>query len=157
MNVLQRDIGKFSRDPERSWTLPKSYYIDPEIYEREKDLIFARAWNFACHKSQVAEPGAYATCMVTDQNIVVMRGHDGQLRAFYNVCSHRAHELVKGCGKANIITCPYHAWTYHSDGRLRTAIGQKRVDGFEANEFALRAVKVEEYCDFIFVNLDANA
>lgn len=157
MNILQRDIGKFSRDPEKSWMLPKHYYIDPEVYEREKEAIFAKVWNYACHKSQILEPGSYATCMVADQNIAVLRGQDGALRAFYNVCSHRAHELLTGCGKAKLITCPYHAWTYHMDGRLRTAVGQKRVEGFEAEEFGLKPVKVEEYADFIFVNLDPHA
>jgi choline monooxygenase len=95
--------------------------------------------------------------MVADQNIVVMRGQDGVLRAFYNVCSHRAHELLKGCGKANIVTCPYHAWTYHMDGRLRSAVGQKKVEGFAADEFALRPVRLEEYAGFVFVNLDPDA
>src|SRR5262245_56055681 len=98
MNIIHRDIGKFSRDPETSWTLPSAYYIDSEIYEREKEAIFFKTWNFACHKSAVAEPGSYATCTVADQNIAVMRGHDGVLRAFFNVCSHRGHELLKGCG-----------------------------------------------------------
>jgi carnitine monooxygenase subunit len=160
MNVVPRhvcDIGKFNRDPEKSYTLPAHYYIDPDIYEREKEAVFFKSWNYACHVSQVAEPGSYATCMVANQNIAVMRGRDGVLRAFYNVCSHRAHELLKGCGRANIITCPYHAWTYHADGRLRTAIGQKQVDRFEAEEFGLRAVKLEEYAGFVFVNLDLNA
>jgi len=160
MNVIPRhvcDIGKFDRDPEKSYTLPAHYYTDPSIYEREKQAIFYKSWAYACHRSQVAEPSSYATCMVADQNIAVMRGQDGVLRAFYNVCSHRAHELVKGCGRANIITCPYHAWTYHLDGRLRSAIGQKKVEGFEAQEFGLKPVRLEELNGFIFVNLDADA
>jgi phenylpropionate dioxygenase-like ring-hydroxylating dioxygenase large terminal subunit len=160
MNVVARhlcDIGKFNLDPEKSYTVPARYYTDPAIYEREKEAIFFKSWNYACHVSQVAEPGSYVTCKVADQNIAVMRGQDGVLRAFYNVCSHRAHELLTGCGKANMVTCPYHAWTYHMDGRLRTAIGQKRVEGFEAKEFGLKAVRLEEYAGFVFVNLDPKA
>ncbi len=160
MNVVPRhvcDIGKFDRDPEKSWTLPAHYYTDPAIYEREKAAIFFKSWAYACHASQVAAPGSYVTCMVADQNIAVMRGHDGVLRAFYNVCSHRAHELLKGCGHANIVTCPYHAWTYHMDGRLRSAIGQKKVEGFEAREFGLKPVRLEEFSGFVFVNLDPQA
>ena len=88
---------------------------------------------------------------------MVMRGQDGELRAFYNVCSHRAHELLKGCGKAKLITCPYHAWTYHTDGELRSAVGQKRVAGFQAEEFELKQVRIEEYAGFVFVNLDPEA
>ncbi len=160
MNVVARhvcDIGKFDRDPEKSYTLPAAYYTDAGIYEREKEAIFFKSWNYVCHGSQLSDSGSYITCKVTDQNIVVMRAQDGILRAFYNVCSHRAHELVKGCGRANILTCPYHAWTYHLDGRLRTAVGQKRVDGFESHEFGLKPVQVEEYAGFVFVNLDLGA
>ena len=134
MNVISRqtcDLGKFDADPEKSYTIPKQYYTDPAIYEREKEAIFYKAWNYACHAGQVAEAGDFVTVRVADQNIAVLRGQDGGLRAFYNVCSHRAHELLQGCGRAKIVTCPYHAWTYHTDGRLRSAVGQKTVDGFD--------------------------
>ena len=127
MNVIPRhacDLGRFDADPEKSWTIPKSYYTDPAVYEREKEAIFFRSWNYVCHSGQVAEPGAYHTIQIADQNVVVLRGQDGVLRAFYNVCSHRAHELLSGCGHTRMITCPYHAWTYHTDGRLRSAVGQ---------------------------------
>ena len=161
MNMLERNlpaaIGRFDRDPEKSYALPARYYTDPAVYEREKREIFHRGWIYGCHQSQVREPGAYATVKIADQNIVIMRSDKGELGAFYNVCSHRAHELLQGCGKAKLITCPYHAWTYHTDGRLRTAVGQKHVDGFEAREFGLKRVQVEEYCGFNFVNLDPEA
>lgn len=160
MNVIARhacDLGRFDGDPEKSFTIPKGYYTDPAIYAREKEAIFFKAWNYACHAGQVAAPGDYVTVRVADQNIVVMRAEDGVLRAFYNVCSHRAHELLHGCGHAKIVTCPYHAWTYHTDGRLRTAVGQKRVEGFEAEDFALKQVRIETYAGFVFVNLDPDA
>ena len=160
MNVIPRhacDLGRFDADPEKSWTIPKSYYTDPAVYEREKEAIFFRSWNYVCHSGQVAEPGAYHTIQIADQNVVVLRGQDGVLRAFYNVCSHRAHELLSGCGHTRMITCPYHAWTYHTDGRLRSAVGQKRVEGFQPDEFALKPVKLEEYAGFVFVNLDLDA
>lgn len=149
--------GRFNRDPERSYTLPAHYYYDPDIYRRELEQIFFKSWNFVCHAEQVREPGAYTTVRIGDQGIIVMRGADKVLRAFYNVCSHRAHELLKGCGKAKLITCPYHAWTYHNDGRLRTAVATKKVADFQADEFRLKEVRVEEFCNFVFVNLDAKA
>ena len=160
MNVISRqtcDLGKFDADPEKSYTIPKQYYTDPAIYEREKEAIFYKAWNYACHAGQVAEAGDFVTVRVADQSIAVLRGQDGGLRAFYNVCSHRAHELLQGCGRAKIVTCPYHAWTYHTDGRLRSAVGQKTVDGFAAGEFALKQVRLEELAGFVFVNLDLDA
>ncbi|MEZ5775094.1 MAG: ring-hydroxylating oxygenase subunit alpha [Hyphomicrobiaceae bacterium] len=161
MNVMDkgpaRPAGRFRRDPERSYTLPASYYFDPDIYRREREAIFYRSWNYACHLSQVAQPGDFVTVPVADQGIVVIRGRDGVLRGFYNVCSHRAHELLKGCGNARLITCPYHAWTYQTDGRLRSAVGQKKVADFDAREFALREVRVETHAGFVFVNLDPQA
>ena len=160
MNVIPRhvcDLGRFDENPEKSWTIPKTYYTDPAIYEREKEAIFFKSWNYVCHAGQVTDVGAYHTIQIADQNVVVMRGQDGVLRAFYNVCSHRAHELLSGCGHTKMITCPYHAWTYHTDGRLRSAVGQKRVEGFQADEFALKPVKLEEYAGFVFVNLDLEA
>jgi len=160
MNVIPRhvcDLGRFDADPAKSYTIPANYYTDPAIYARETQAIFFKAWNYAAHVSQLAAAGDYVTVRIADQNIVVLRGQDGVLRAFYNVCSHRAHELLQGCGHTGIITCPYHAWTYHTDGRLRSAVGQKRVEGFAAEEFALKQVRLEEYAGFVFVNLDPDA
>ncbi len=160
MNVIPRhvcDLGRFDADPAKSYTIPANYYTDPAIYARETQAIFFKAWNYAAHVSQLVAAGDYVTVRIADQNIVVLRGQDGVLRAFYNVCSHRAHELLQGCGHTGIITCPYHAWTYHTDGRLRSAVGQKRVEGFAAEEFALKQVRLEEYAGFVFVNLDTDA
>ncbi|MEZ5926427.1 MAG: ring-hydroxylating oxygenase subunit alpha [Hyphomicrobiaceae bacterium] len=161
MNLIDRKApppaGRFSRNPETSFTLPARYYFDPEIYKRELETIFYRTWNYVGHISQLAEPGSFVTTQVGDQGIVAIRGQDGELRAFYNVCSHRAHELLKGCGKAKLITCPYHAWTYHTDGKLRSAVGQKKVAGFQATEFALKPVQIEVLAGFVYVNLDPDA
>jgi len=149
--------SRFHRDPERSYTLPASHYFDPGVYAREKEAIFYHSWNFVGHGEQLREAGNYVTCRIADQNILVMRGKDGTLRGFYNVCSHRAHELLRGCGTAKVITCPYHAWSYHSDGRLRTARGSEKMADFDAGEFRLKQVQVEELCGFVFVNLDPQA
>ena len=161
MNIVDRKLappaGRFTRNAETSFTLPAHYYFDESIYKRELEAIFFRNWNYAGHVSQLAEPGSYVTTMVGNQNILVIRGQDSELRAFHNVCSHRAHELLKGCGKAKLITCPYHAWTYHTDGKLRSAVGQKRVANFEAKEFALKPVRVEVLAGFVYVNLDPDA
>jgi choline monooxygenase len=148
---------RFDADPARSYTLRSRYYIDPAVYEREKEAIFYRTWNYVCHAGAVGEIGGYATARIADQEIFAIRGKDGTLRGFHNVCSHRAHQLVKGAGKAKVITCPYHAWSYHADGRLRTARGSEKVDGFRTEEFCLKPVRVEEYAGFVFANLDSDA
>jgi len=158
VEALRRDTeDRFDPDPERSYTLKGRTYTDPGIFEQEKEAVFYRAWNFVGHVGQVPEPGCYFECNVLDQNLFVVRGKDGELRAFYNVCQHRAHELVKGSGKAKALVCPYHAWSYRLDGGLRTARGSQETPGFSAEEICLTPVQVEVFCNFIFVNLDPDA
>ena len=130
-------------DPARSYTLSARYYISPEIYDREREAVFYRSWIYAGHVEELREPGSFITVPIIDQNVAVVRGKDGTLRAFYNVCQHRAHELLRGRGRTPVITCPYHAWSYHLDGRLRTARGSQNVEGFNADEFCLKGIQVE--------------
>ncbi len=148
----------FVADPRRSATLPGArLYSDPTILEQEREYIFYRSWQYAAHASQLTDPGDFVTMRVLDQGVVIARGKDHRLRAFYNVCKHRAHELLRGAGRVPVITCPYHAWSYHLDGRLRTARGSEEVEGFEADKICLRPVRVDQLLDFVFVNLDPDA
>jgi carnitine monooxygenase subunit len=151
-------VERFDPDPGRSYTLPSRLYTDPAVYAWEQQAIFARSWTYAGHLGALAEPGCYVTCNVADQNILVIRGKDGALRGFYNVCQHRAHELLKGGGRAKVITCPYHAWSYQADGALRTARGAEKLEGFDAAQFCLKTVRVEAFAGkFVFFNLDRDA
>lgn len=145
-------------DPEESYALPGAYYTDPAIFELEKETIFSKNWVFACHAEKVREPGSYTTVDIVDQNILITRSKDdNKLRAFYNVCPHRGHELAQGDGKKSIISCPYHAWTFRLDGELNSARGTDKVKDFDKKEHCLKSVSVEEYATLIFVNLDPNA
>ena len=110
-----------SGDAGRSYTIPARYYTDPDIFEQEKEAIFARTWHYIGHESHVRDPGDYLTLQIADESVFVMRGGDGRLRGFFNVCRHRAHRLLSGAGNTATIVCPYHAWSYHCDGRLRHA------------------------------------
>ncbi len=156
---LQRLPGDMPirRDPKSSYTLPARFYTDPAIHEAEKPAIFYRSWHYAGHVSQVAEPGAYLTTRIHDQNLFVARGRDGELRAFFNVCAHRGHELLEGTGRKNVITCPYHAWAYDFDGRLVSARNSENVAGFEKCDFSLKQVRAEVFCGLVLVNLDPEA
>jgi phenylpropionate dioxygenase-like ring-hydroxylating dioxygenase large terminal subunit len=141
-----------------SYTLPAEYYFSPETYRRELDVVFARSWIFACHLSQVKDPGQYVRCRVGEEEIVVTRDKAGTLRAFYNVCRHRAHTLLQeDQGTVNVIACPYHAWTYNLDGSLRTARNTDNIQDFCKAEFNLQQARVEEFCAFVWVNLDPEA
>ena len=116
---------RVSSDPENSYTLPARYYIDAAIFEREKEAIHYRSWQPVCHVSELSEIGSYATYSLLDQNIMVVRGGDSKLRAFYNVCSHRAHQLLQGSGTTSTIVCRYHAWSYHTDAACAPPAGVK--------------------------------
>ena len=98
-----------TEEPTKSFTLPASWYTDPAIYEREKDAIFYRTWQYVGHKGFFKNPGDYMTVKICDQNVFVMMGGDGVLRGFYNVCKHRAHELLQGPhgNVKSVIVCPY--------------------------------------------------
>ena len=144
-------------DPARAHTLPARFYLDPEVFEREKEAIFYRHWHYVGHLSQLERAGDYLTKRIADESIFVMRGEDGALRGFYNVCRHRAHELLEGSGRVDAIVCPYHAWTYRSDGSLRHARNAHKVPGFDHAAFCLPQIRVESFCGLVFVNLDNDA
>ncbi len=151
-------LGRFSDDPATSFTLPAAWYYRPEVFEREKEAIFFRSWRALCHASELADAGDYVAIDILGQGVFAMRGRDGRLRAFHNVCQHRAHELLRGRGNVKAaITCPYHAWAYGTDGTLRTARGCEKLAGFRKADFGLAPVRVQEFAGFVFVNLDPDA
>ena len=153
-----RDLDRFSADPELSYTIPAERYFDPDELAAERKAIFHKQWIFICHASELAAPGAYVTAQITDQHVFALRGKDEVLRAFFNVCQHRGHLLLSGKGEMkNLITCPYHAWAYDSEGALAAAPHSDTVKGFCKQDFTLAQVAVEEFCGFVFVNLDPDA
>ena len=145
------DPGRFDLDPERSFTLPAAYYWSDEIYRREVDAIFSKSWRFVGHLTEVTDAGDYLTQDICGQSIFVVRGRDGNLRGFHNVCRHRAHQLVSG-RKGNlkaVITCPYHAWAYGLDGSLKAARKSETVTGFRSRRLwpiAGRSRDVLRFC-----------
>ena len=102
MTFNLEDLDKFVEDPATSWTLPGRYYFDPDIYARELDSIFYRTWQYACHVSLLSEPGRYFVRDIGDQSIAVLKDEHGEIRAFHNVCQHRAHRLLEGLSLIHI-------------------------------------------------------
>lgn len=147
----------FHEDPGRSLSLRKEAYTDARWYDIDLKHIIARTWQFVCHVERLREPGMYVTACIAGQPIVLVRDRDGVLRAFYNVCKHRAHELLSGEGVTNKIMCPYHAWTYKLSGELLRAPHTEALIGFKTEEICLDQVQVEEFCGFVYVNLDPAA
>ena len=118
MNTVEHDWPR--RELEAAYTLPSRYFYDPAILEDEKTKIFFKSWAFAGHISELANPGQFVTMEIFEQSVIVVRGCDGKLQAFHNVCQHRGNRLVTERRGDNIRTfvCPYHAWTYSLDGSL---------------------------------------
>jgi choline monooxygenase len=151
----ERSVDRFDPDPAKSFTLPADLYTRPEVLEQEWSAIFHKTWQLVGPASTLAEPGSYLTAEIGDQRVFVLRSADGELRAFFNVCLHRGHSLLSGQGSLGArITCPYHAWAYDTDGRLSGARMSDRMEGFDLDDYALPGVAVEEFCGFVFVNLD---
>ncbi len=140
-----------------SRTMSYDMYTDPQILEQEKELIFRKSWHIVGHTSQVEGKGQFFTADVVGEPIIVSRGTDGELRAFYNVCPHRATKLEKQeSGKKKIFTCMYHGWTFKTDGSLNKAPNFDQEDSC-LSDACLRGIRVEVMNSLIFVNLDDNA
>jgi len=138
-------------------SLDARYYTDPEVFRAEHQGLLARTWQFGCHVSDLSGPGAYATFEIAGESLFAIRGRDAKIRVFYNVCQHRAHQLLEGTGTTRVVVCPYHAWTYELTGELRAGPNLKAVEGFEKSDVCLTEVRSEEFLGFLFVNLDRAA
>ena len=156
-NHAELDPGGFHELAEKSHTLPASWYFDDSIYRLEHDAIFYRNWWYQCHVSDLPDPGDYYAGQVVDQDIFIIRDDTGTLRAFYNVCSHRAHPLVEGSGNTRLIVCPYHQWCYRADGCFHGARGRDSLRDWIPDNADLKPVRLENYGGLLFVNLDADA
>ena len=142
-------------EPKRA--LEAFWYTDPAIFEREREAVFGRTWQFACHASALKRAGDFVAFAIGKVPHLAVRDRQGAVRCYHNVCRHRAHGLAEGCGNRAFIVCPYHGWRYDLDGRLRSAPGEDRVPGFDRSTIALSEVRAEVFCGFVFVNLDAGA
>ena len=156
-NDFERISSGWSTDPAAALSLHKDTYIDPFWHGVDQRHIFHRSWQFLCHESQLAKPGDYAATSIQGRSVFVCRQRDGSLKAFYNVCKHRGHELVSGIGNTKRIICPYHSWTYDLDGSFVEARQSKFLKNFDAADFCLDEVRVEVFCHLVFVNLDPKA
>jgi phenylpropionate dioxygenase-like ring-hydroxylating dioxygenase large terminal subunit len=138
-------------------SLEARYYTDPTIFANEMAGLLSRTWQFACHGAEIPNAGDYLAFEIAGQSLFVIRGRDGVARTFYNVCQHRAHEMVSGRGSTRVVVCPYHAWTYELTGELRAGPNINAVPGFEKSEICLTGVRTEDFNGFLFVNLDDDA
>jgi choline monooxygenase len=155
---ISRAGDGFTADPANSFTPDAVYYFDRDVYAAEQRRIFWRHWQYFCHTSQIPEVGDYVTGEVAGQSIYLIRDRDNSIRGFFNVCQHRAHQLLAGSGNIkNVIRCPYHSWTYEMDGTLRSAPKCEEVVNFRREDVKLAPIAVDVVGGFVFVNLNPQA
>jgi choline monooxygenase len=139
-------------------TIPAAWYTDPRVAAREREAVFARSWQPAARADQLTRAGQYVTTEIAGEPIVVVRGDDGVLRAFYNVCRHHAAAVMTApAGQAPHLRCPYHGWTYALDGSLRGVPEFQGVCNFDRARNGLVPVPVAVWEALVFVNLDPAA
>ena len=146
-----------SADRELRYTLPAWVYRNDEFFELEKERLLLPSWQIVCHTSELASTGDYVAFELYGECGFVLRGDDGKIRAFHNVCAHRAHAVVRdergSCPK--FLTCGYHGWTYHLDGRNRSVSAADTFPKFDRSRFGLKPIEVETFMGMVFVRLRA--
>ena len=145
-------------DPLDGISLPGWLYHNAEFFEAEKKAFLRAAPQAVCHESEIAAPGEWRTLDYLDESVIVIRGDDGAVRAFANVCRHRGSRLVDGSGGcAKVLTCPYHAWSYGRDGRLVGVPHRNEYPGLQTEQLGLIPVALERWHGFLFVTLEPGA
>ncbi len=142
-------------DDREDLSLPGWVYHDPEYYRVEMARLIRPAWQIVCHANEISGAGEWRTLEIAGESVLVIRGTDGAIRAFANVCRHRGSRLVDGeAGCAKRLTCPYHAWTYAADGRLVGVPMKEDYPGLDQDALGLIPVELELWRGFAFVRLE---
>ena len=163
MTVFAHDLSAVMQPVERARGLPNAFYTDQQVFEAERDRVFFRNWAALGFATDAPEPGFARPLSFLGQPLVMVRGHDGVLRVFQNICRHRGMILVREAGPIRrVIRCPYHAWSYELDGRLRTTPhvggpGMNRHDAIDRDSLGLIEVRSHVWLGIVFVNIDGTA
>src|SRR5258708_35706696 len=140
-------------------TLDASLYADPDVYARERQIVFGRSWLLLAHESQFARAGDYVSATIAGYPVLAIRDESSGVRAFHNVCRHRAGPLVdEGNGRCEkTLRCRYHGWTYALDGRLASARDFRAAADFDPRGYSLFPLRCESWRGLVFINLHADA
>ncbi|HEY8186415.1 MAG TPA: aromatic ring-hydroxylating dioxygenase subunit alpha [Pyrinomonadaceae bacterium] len=138
-------------------TIPAPWYTDERVFDLEMQTVFARSWQMVCRLDQVSKPGQYVTSELAGEPIVMVRGDDNLLRAFFNVCRHHAAAVMtKPEGTASQLRCPYHGWTYSLAGELKGTPDFAGVCDFDRSANSLVPVEMDVWEQWVFVRIEGN-
>lgn len=170
------DIQQVAQLPlSQATTLPPQAFTSQEFFDWEVSNLFQNDWMPVAHVSQVPQPGNFLNLDLLGEPLVVIHGRDGAVRVLSRICPHRAMDIMpagfgyeghgttetppgqSGCGHARVLVCPYHAWTFDLDGRVKGTPEMQQAEGFQGGEWALKSYRTEVWNGFVFVNLDGNA
>lgn len=155
---LAEVLDRYNADAplEEAFTIPAAWYLDERVEALERERVFGGNWIAVGRADQVASPGQFFTVELAGEPLVVVRGSDGELRAFYNVCRHHAAAVAtEACGTAQHLRCPYHGWTYGLDGSLKGAPEFTGVCNFDREKNGLVPARVAAWEQFVFVSLSS--
>ena len=146
----------YVRTAQGAMTLPREFYTSEAIFQEERQLIFSKRWLYAGHLSQLPEPGSFFQVTLDGESLLVVRDREGDVRAFFNVCRHRGSRVcTEQQGRfVGGIQCPYHAWTYALDGRLKAAPTMSENSAFDPAGYPLHRARLTVWEGLVFVNLD---
>jgi Rieske 2Fe-2S family protein len=150
MDADNRSIEELIADHRPGYALEQRFYTDPAIYELELERIIMRNWIMVAHESEFAEIGDFKTVQIAHESAIIVRGSDGDIKAFANVCRHRGSLVcLESSGNTRKFSCPYHGWMYDIDGNLTAA--RSMADGFDKSEYGLKTVSVDVLGGLIFI------
>jgi Rieske 2Fe-2S family protein len=145
-------LAAFASGYRAGWSLPGAFYSDEAVYRADLERIWRRGWLFAGHACEITEPGDYFTLQVDADPLIVIRGEEGTIRGFHNVCRHRGSLIcTEPAGHSKKLVCPYHQWTYGLDGNLVACRGM--AEGFDKSEFPLKEIHLRELNGLIYLSL----
>ena len=156
MHIDKQKIRALIDRYQLDFSLPAAFYHDPSVYQADLTEIFYKKWIYAGHISELSDPGCYFLTEFGNESVILAKGRDHAIRAFANVCRHRGSRIcLENRGKASAFVCPYHAWTFELDGKLRSR--REMPEGFDREKYGLKPVLTAVFRGMIFINLDPHA
>ena len=156
-------LAAIDRPIQEARGLPNEAYTCKDFALQERDAVLARSWTCIGTASAIPNPGDARPAELLGLPLMTVRGRDGQVRVFHNVCSHRGHRLVsKPCNGLTVLRCPYHSWAYDFEGRLRATpsiggVKKNNIEGFDKSRHGLREVRSAIWFDQVFIDLSGDA